>query len=297
MDIQYDAAGKTITDSIDGKMDDAEKRLKNVDIYIYEVKTDGTMVPAYDKNGNEISTKNKTTICTDSNGYFSTTLYPYRSYIAIADTGKIDDILKPSPVTLSTKALQYEKDNDLLYNKNLNKNTTNIFSVLPKSDDYDMGNCVDGRYGSYDRLGFGYVPAGVGAIGKYIFEDQNYDGIRNEYIDENGLLVSEPGIDGIKLVLEKYYYDNGKWIRINDDDDDVVESQGSSYTFIVDTSYKIGDNRYLCGYKVKLDMSSVDKVSDTLGKKYIPTKFYMNNGLSDSDLPLTGGNYRYLTGR
>ena len=96
------------------------------------------MVPAYDKNGNEISTKNKTTICTDSNGYFSTTLYPYRSYIAIADTGKIDDILKPSPVTLSTKALQYEKDNDLLYNKNLNKNTTNIFSVLPKSDDYDM---------------------------------------------------------------------------------------------------------------------------------------------------------------
>ena len=114
MDIQYDAAGKTITDSIDGKMADAEKRLKNVDIYIYEVKTDGTMVPAYDKNGNEISTKNKTTICTDSNGYFSTTLYPYRSYIAIADTGKIDDILKPSPVTLSTKALQYEKDNDLL---------------------------------------------------------------------------------------------------------------------------------------------------------------------------------------
>ena len=75
------------------------------------------------------------------------------------------------------------------------------------------------------------------------------------------------------MVLEKYYYDNGKWIRINDDDDDVVESQGSSYTFIVDTSYKIGDNRYLCGYKVKLDMSSVDKVSDTLGKKYIPTKF------------------------
>ena len=60
MDIQYDAAGKTITDSIDGKMDDAEKRLKNVDIYIYEVRTDGTMVPAYDKNGNEISTKNKT---------------------------------------------------------------------------------------------------------------------------------------------------------------------------------------------------------------------------------------------
>ena len=27
-----------------------------------------------------------------------------------------------------------------------------------------MGNCVDGRYGSYDRLGFGYVPAGVGAM-------------------------------------------------------------------------------------------------------------------------------------
>ena len=150
-----------------------------------------------------------------------------------------------------------------------------------------MGTCVDGMYGSYDRLGFGYVPAGIGAIGKYIFEDQNYDGIRNEYIDENGLLVSEPGIDGIKLVLEKYYYDNGKWNLISDNYD-TTTSLGSSYSFIVDTSYKKDGNKYLCGYKVKLDMSTVPA-------GYVPTKFYMNNGLSDSDLPLTGGNYRYLT--
>ncbi len=287
MDIQYDAEGQPKSDSINGQMDDAEQKLENVGIHIYEVKADGTHVPAYDKNGLEIKM-----LYTDENGYFKTTLYPYRSYIAVADAKKVNDVIQPSPVTISTRALQYEKDNDLLYNEELNQNTTNVFAIIPTSADYNMGTCVDGQYGTYNRLGFGYVPAGIGAIGKYVFNDENYDGIRNEYIDKDGYIVSEPGIDNVKLVLEKYYYKDGKWNLLNDHFAETT-SLGSSYSFIVDASYtdETADEegtKYLCGYKVKVDMSTVPE-------GFVPTKYYMNDGVSDSDLPIRGDNYRYLT--
>ncbi len=287
MDIQYDAEGQPKSDSINGQMDDAEQKLENVGIHIYEVKADGTHVPAYDKNGLEIKM-----LYTDENGYFKTTLYPYRSYIAVADAKKVNDVIQPSPVTISTRALQYEKDNDLLYNEELNQNTTNVFAIIPTSADYDMGTCVDGQYGTYNRLGFGYVPAGIGSIGKYVFNDENYDGIRNEYIDKDGYIVSEPGIDNVKLVLEKYYYKDGKWNLLNDHFAETT-SLGSSYSFIVDASYtdETADEegtKYLCGYKVKVDMSTVPE-------GFVPTKYYMNDGVSDSDLPIRGDNYRYLT--
>lgn len=287
MDIQYDAEGQPKSDSINGQMDDAEQKLENVGIHIYEVKADGTHVPAYDKNGLEIKM-----LYTDENGYFKTTLYPYRSYIAVADAKKVNDVIQPSPVTISTRALQYEKDNDLLYNEELNQNTTNVFAIIPTSADYDMGTCVDGQYGTYNRLGFGYVPAGIGSIGKYVFNDENYDGIRNEYIDKDGYIVSEPGIDNVKLVLEKYYYKDGKWNLLNDHFAETT-SLGSSYSFIVDASYtdETADEegtKYLCGYKVKVDMSTVPE-------GFVPTKYYMDDGVSDSDLPIRGDNYRYLT--
>lgn len=287
MDIQYDSEGQPIANSINGQMEDAEQKLKNVGIHIYEVKADGSHVTAYDKNGKAIDT-----IYTDDKGYFKTTLYPYRSYIAIADTKKVDDVIQPSPVTLSTRALQYEKDNDLSYNEDLNKNATNVFAILPTAADYNMGTCVEGQYGSYDRLGFGYVPAGIGAIGKYVFNDENYDGIRNEYVDKDGYYVSEPGIDDVKLVLEKYYYKDGNWVLLNDHFAETT-SLGCSYTFIVDSAYadetgtEEEGTKYLCGYKVKVDMSTVPT-------GFTPTKYYMNNGVSDSDLPLTGDGYRYL---
>ncbi len=297
MDITYDKDGKTVSSSINGKMEDGEKRLKNVGVFIYEVQEDGTYATAYDSDGNKISYTDEkgnevTNLYTDSNGYFKTTLYPYRSYIIITDTKKIDDILKPTPYTMSTRPLQYEPkdDNDLLFNEQLKKNTTNVFVIKPQPTDYTMGKCVEGQYGTYNRLGLGFVPAGIGAIGKYVFNDENYDGIRNEYKDSEGYLVTEPGIDNVKLILEKYCYKNNKWELVSDNYEEVT-SIGSSYTFIVDSSEKDADTqeRYLCGYRVKVDMNTVPK-------DYVPTKFYMNDGVSDSDLPITGERYRYLTG-
>ncbi len=288
-DIQTDTNGEIITSSINGKMEASEEKLKNVGVNIYEVKSDGSYVPTYDMDGNEIKT-----VYTDEKGYFNTTLYPHRSYIIIADTTKVNDILKPTPVTISTRPLQYEPkdDNDLIYNATLNKNSTHVFAVNPNPTDYQAGKCVQGQYGTYDRLGLGFVPAGVGSIGKYVFDDENYDGIRNEYIDSDGYIVSEPGVDNVKLILEKYGYKDGEW-KLLDGNYATTTSKGSSYTFIVDTAetdITAGEDgeRYLLGYKVKVDM-------DTVPEGYAPTKYGVNNGISDSDLPLSSGKYRYLT--
>ena len=135
-----------------------------------------------------------------------------------------------------------------------------------------------------------FVDVGIGSIGKYVFHDENYDGVRNESVDEDGLIITEPGVNGVTLVLEQYYLDSdNNWVYV--DDIDTQESYGSAYTFIVkDTTYIVDGERYLCGYKVKMDMSTVPD-------GFVPTKYHINNGVSDSDLPLIGAadsDYRYL---
>ncbi|MDE6110868.1 MAG: hypothetical protein K2F65_03005, partial [Eubacterium sp.] len=242
---------------------------------------------------------------TDTTGYFKTALYPYRSYIAVAYPAS--DSIAPSPVTLSTYPLKFPLDNDLVYNHLLDRDTTAVFAVDPTNDEYEMGKCENGQYGIYYRLGFGFVNTGVGSIGKYVFHDENYDGIRSEFINDDGYIVSEPGVNDVRLVLEKYYYNpkavRNKWIRIPGDpkDYEVAEtvSVGSAYTFILDDddfyyTNPLDGQDYVCGYRVKVDMDSVDEVSRKTGYNFVPTKYLMNDGVSDSNLPVTGGNYRYL---
>ncbi len=273
----------------DGYINDNEERIPGVSVQFYEVKTDEngeeTFGPAYNADGEEIKA-----IVTDENGHYGTTLYPYRSYIAIADTSELIRLIEPSPITRSTYPLRYENDNDLTYNKSAKANTTAVMSVVPQRSEYPMGECVNGQYGIYNRLNLGFVDVGIGSIGKYVFHDENYDGVRNESIDEDGLIITEPGVNGVTLVLEQYYLDsNNNWVYV--DDIDTQESYGSAYTFIVkDTTYIVDGERYLCGYKVKMDMSTVPE-------GFVPTKYQINNGNSDSDLPLTGtagSDYRYL---
>ncbi len=265
---------------------------------------------AYDADGNQISgnytppgeqaSDRNITLRTDANGYFKTTLYPYRSYIAVAYT--YYDSIVPSPITKSTYPLRFELDNDLTYNESLDRFTTAVFAVEPKSADYPMNDIHNGQYGTYDRLGFAFVSTDLGSIGKYVFHDENYDGIRNEYINSDGYVITEPGVNGVKLVLEKYYYDynTGKWVLLDDNADTQI-SEGSAYTFLIDHSglyHMIDGTRYACGYKVKMDMDSVDEVSAKTKLDFVPTKFYMNNGISDSDLPVVKGEnekYRYLS--
>ncbi|MDE7124291.1 MAG: hypothetical protein K2N83_02220, partial [Eubacterium sp.] len=270
----------------DGYIDDNEDRVPGVIVQFYEVKTDENgedgWGPAYNADGKVVQD-----IVTDENGHYETTLYPYRSYIAVADTSQIVRLIEPSPITKSTYPLRIDNDNDLSYNKTVKLNTTSVMSVVPQRSEYPIGECVNGQYGVYDRINFGFVDVGIGSIGKYVFNDENYDGVRNESLDEDGLIITEPGVNGVTLVLEKYYLDGTNWVYV--DDVDSQESFGSAYTFIVtDTTYMLEGERYLCGYKVKMDMTTVPE-------GFVPTKYRINNGVSDSDLPITGnGNYYYL---
>lgn len=316
------------TDGTDGWRADSEKPVKNVSVTLYEIDSEGNLTPSYNADGEE-----NTGLLTDEQGYFETTLYPYRSYIAAVDTGLVTDgVYEPSPMTHSVNPMEYpqapvpssgdQMDNDLMYDKQHSLNATGAFTAgLDKT--VTNGN---GSYGPFIRLGFGFVPAGVGYIGKYVFEDVNYNGIRDQYTDENGYPATEPGVDGLKLVLEQYYYDGsaGKWEYV--DDYAAETSSGSSYifeevptTFTVKTEEDGSDSEELClaGYRVKIKMTADDQAADSAGTvddgSFVPTKYHMGRGagengadLPDSDLPVTDsdetksgqfsgdGAYRYL---
>ncbi|MDE5995334.1 MAG: hypothetical protein K2G56_00265 [Eubacterium sp.] len=325
-------AWREITSQINGLKDEAnastgfrkENGIKDILIAIYEVVENPNAVDekdkydyryAYDADGKQIvgrynlkgdtlaASNKRVYLRTDENGYFKTTLCPYKSYIAVAYH---EDSLAPSPVTLSSFPLKFELDNDMSYNHLMDRDTTSVFAANPKNDEYDMGKCVNGQYGTYNRLGFAFTSTGVGSIGKYAFIDENYDGLRNEYIDDDGYIVSEHGLENVRFVLERWYYNpaatRNKWVYVGDVADTV--SVGNAYTFVIDNDdfyYTVDDpgtmnhgKTFVCGYKVKVDMDSVAEVSKNAGTQYVPTKYLMNDGVSDSNLPLTGGNYRYL---
>lgn len=272
----------------DGIMDDGERRLENVDIQFYEVDEDGTRKETYDGNG-EIAK-----VTTDENGYFEIALYPYKSYVAIADTSRLKDkVYKPTPFTITTNPLERADDNDQEMDKN-KKNVSFIFKTGPVIDEATGKPIMTDKksHGKFIKLGFGFVEAGKGFIGKNIFNDKNYDGIRNQYTDAQGNVVSEPGIDGINLILEQYYYDtvDNKWKYVEDGDRTLISSGGAYIFQNVRTTYTSEEDEiYLAGYRVKLDTS-------TIPEGYTPTKYYMGNGVLDSDLPVDSNDrYRYLS--
>ncbi len=271
-----------------GIMDDGEKRLANVVIQFYEVQEDGTRKEAYNGDG-ELAI-----VTTDENGYFKTELYPYKSYVAVADTSKLTDIVyKPTPFTLTTNPLENDNDNDQELDSN-KKNVSFIFKTGPVIDEATGKPIMNGHgsHGEFNSLGFGFVEAGKGFIGKNIFDDKNYDGIRNQYTDANGNATSEPGIDGVEIILEQYYYDtaDNTWKYVEGADRN-IDSVGGSYIFQnVRTTYTNDDGeQYLAGYKVKLN-------TETIPEGYTPTKYHMGNGVLDSDLPVDNNDqYRYLS--
>ena len=270
----------------DGLMGAAEKRLENVDITFYEV-TDKGLVQAINADGQPAVTK------TDANGNFEMSLYPERSYIARVDTANTDGVYKPSPITLNTDPKVQNNDNDLilsddkLYNQTFTLHTGVEFNAngKPIMD-------IDGNfYGKYNYIGLGFVEAGRGYLGKYVWDDKNYDGVRGDYLDADGNLVSEPGLGNVKFILERYYFDDADnvWKPIPDAPTaEQITNTGGSYTFQnVKTTYTLGDKVYLAGYKIKVDQS-------TLPADYAVTKYQMNSGKNDSDLPILSAD-GYLT--
>lgn len=277
--------GNTISDGI---MDDDEERLPNVNIQFYEVDEDGTRKVTYDGDGKIAK------VTTDKDGYFEISLYPYKNYVAIADTSQLHDrVYRPTPFTLTRNPLERDDDNDLELD-NDKKNVSFIFTSGPVIDNATGKPIMTdkGSHGKFVKLGFGFVEAGKGFIGKNVYYDQNYDGIRNQYTNADGNIASEPGVDGVHLILEEYYFDtaDNTW-KYLEGQDRVLQSAGGSYIFQnVRTTYTSDDDqKYLAGYRVKLDMSTVPE-------GYTPTKYYMGNGVMDSDLPVNSNEqYRYLS--
>ncbi|MFQ9922888.1 MAG: SdrD B-like domain-containing protein [Beduini sp.] len=270
----------------DGLIGAAEERLENVDITFYEV-TDTGLVQAINADGKPAVTKS------DADGNFEMSLYPDRSYIARVNTSNTNGVYKPSPITLNTDPKAQNNDNDLilsddkLYNQTFTLHTGVEFDASGKP----IMNADGNYYGKYNYIGLGFVEAGRGYLGKYVWDDKNYDGIRGDYLDQDGNLVSEPGLKDIKFILEKYYYDDvdNIWKPVPDaPTTEQFTNTGGSYTFQnVKTTYTLGDKVYLAGYKIKVDPS-------TLPSDYAVTKYQMNSGRNDSDLPILSSD-GYLT--
>lgn len=268
-----------------GLFDDEETPLKNVDIQFYRVDANGKRTKAIDCDGKNAF------VTTDENGHFTVSLYPGYSYIGVATTENTNGVYKCSPINISTMPLQNQKDNDM-YATETKENLTYEFAVQPKLDEHGSPQLTNGSYFYEDALGFGFVEAGRGYIGKNIFEDKNYNGILDTYLDETGKLVREPGCKDVKLIAEQYYYDQGEWHKVADFQKEEVSNDAGSYIFQnLTTTYTKDEKVYLAGYRIKVDMS-------TLPSGYTPTMYRINNGKNDSDLPVSGdADYRYLTAK
>ena len=271
----------------------SENPIKNVNLKFYEVDEDGNKISAaLDRDGKEAGAK------TDEKGYFSVTLRPYRSYMAVGDMNDVAGVYKVSPVNISRNPLKNKLDNDAYADKT-KKPASYVFALKPKLNNGGKPVYISNDSKTYDykeELGFGFVEAGAGYIGKTIFCDKNYNGINGNYKTNDGTILSEPGVENVRLVADQYYYDSDakEWKLAKKDYKEEVSNGAGNYVLQkVPTSYVKDDKTYLAGYKVRVDMS-------TIPEGYVPTKYLMNNGERDSDLPLReketidGKEYRYL---
>ncbi|MFR6495034.1 MAG: SdrD B-like domain-containing protein [Ruminococcus sp.] len=128
-----------------------------------------------------------------------------------------------------------------------------------------------------------------GFIGQWIWDDENYNGIRDTF---------EKGIKGVTVTLKPFYYDSatGKWVAITGEDRDIKTSESGSYVFQnVSTYYKKDGKTYLAGYRLYVDP---EKNAD-LYKKYAITKYNQypsRRSAENSDLQYTGDMQYYLIG-
>ncbi len=100
-------------------------------------------------------------------------------------------------------------------------------------------------------------------------------------IDEDGLIITEAKCKRRYIVLEQYYLDSdNNWVY------DDIDTQGELWLCLY--LHLLGIQPILltakdifAAIKVKMDMSTVPE-------GFVPTKYRINNGNSDSDLPLAG---------
>ena len=270
----------------DGIMQEAEQKLKDVTVEMHEVDADGNIASeiAVDGDGNPAVVR------TSDEGYYQFRLYPNQNYVAVAKyEGSSVIPYKPSPFVLHNDPLETSDDNDLTKAVN-NFRTRPFLTGVPYDKNQKPLYENDGQTFQINRsISLGFVNGSRGFIGQWIWDDENYNGIRDTF---------EKGIEGVTVTLQPFYYDGdtGKWVAITGGERDIKTSESGSYVFQNVSSYYEKDGReYLAGYRLYVDPA---KNAD-LYQKYAITKYkqYPNSrSTENSDLQYTGNMQYYLIG-
>ncbi len=171
----------------------------------------------------------------------------------IAETG---DLVSQGQYLLVVGKADYDTD----------KNPENVI------DGYDIvrGIHVSGQDG-------GVVPNKSGSITGVVWNDQSYDGIRDE---------DEDGISGVPVRLKRYFYEEGKWELDESFEAECVTDQNGVYRFegLPTTVYRTADDKEKASVEEKVLLSYRVEV-ESIDKAWAVGKYQQGDDPSrDSDL-------------
>ncbi len=265
---------------IDGIMDEKETRLGKISVAAYEVDPNtGNLIsstPALTTDGNLAVYVTSDTASGDLlAGEFEFRLIPGKSYVIRALNEDAQRVLKPTAPIYSNDPSADTKYNDLLLEAG--KNTTKPFSAV-----YVEGAMVEGweTFEETHTIDLGFVDSSRGFVGEYVWDDANYDGLQD---------LNESGIGNVTVTLESYYYKDGVWISTGQEQTTTTNAAGA-FKFTVSTFRADGDDRYLLGYKVRIDRDDNEDLFAAYGATW---KDKASNGTqSDMDeAPNAQGSY------
>lgn len=248
----------------DGYLTAGEALLKNVEVSVYDIAD--LSKPCVDGDGNPAVTT------TGDDGFYQFRLKPGRQYIVRVKDRETGRLLKPTPWTFTNDPLKADNDNDL---SKIGKDyETKAFTAQIPYDGNNKplfeGNSTQSfKYNS--NIDLGMINAGRGYLGKFVWNDLNYNGIMD---------ADEPGIENVTVTLESYYFDGTDWIPFGAERDIKTNSAGAYVFDNVMSYYVSGDVKYLTGYRMRIDP---DKNKDIF-KQYAITHHLVNGGNQDSDL-------------
>ncbi len=257
----------------DGLWEAIEAPLENVQITIYEV-IDGERVIAKTPSGEDAIIK------TDEDGKFEIQLIPYRNYVAVATLDDVGGAFKVTPFLPTRDVTSSNADNDLFVNEENAVITSTFYAEATYDDEGNVITTPNGMYGVNEYIGLGFVSEGRSFIGRYVWDDLNYNGIRDEYQNDLGEWVYEPGIGNVTLTLNQFYYDpdSETWEETGKEETTMTSATGEYLFQNIATQIIVDGNIYVAGYQVEIDFTTIDE-------NYAITHFQISDSIGNSDLP------------
>ncbi len=209
---------------------------------------------------------------TADDGFYRFRLKPGKQYVVMVKDLASGRLLKPTPWTFTNDPLADNDDNDL--SKMGKEYQTRAFTAqIPydsnKNPIFEAGSTQSFQY-NYN-IDLGMISAGRGYLGKFVWNDLDYDGI----MDPN-----EPGIENVTVTLESYYLDGDTWVPFGTERTMTTNAAGAYVFDNVMSYYEVNGEKHLTGYRLKVDP---EKNGDIF-KQYAITHYMSNGGSQDSDL-------------